>query len=1437
MPKPPVLFLAFANDLNDFLPDLAKEVRALQDLLEQPDSPCRLVLRPHARLLDIERVFQHPEYKDRIAVFHFGGHADAHGLRLESDGRDTAHADVGGLAQLLGAQNQPPIVVLNACSSQRFVSDLLDAGIPAVVATERDVADALSVHFAAAFYRALVVGNSLARAVSEAQAAVRARNGEVSPWHYHPGHPDTAAWRLTAHDPLFGLPPLPADIGLPDKPFRHLHWFERHHAQVFFGRGKPIRELYERVTDPNGEPLILLYGQSGAGKSSLLAAGLLPRLERNWEVLYLRREAELGLWGTLHARVLNRPGVPSRSLAPADTRQATAWHSNTLIVLDQVEELYTRPHSTHEFEEFCAALRSLSGVEGLSKGTKLILGFRKEWLAEIESQIQAHQLPYQRVFLESLNRAGIIEAITGPARGERLRRKFGLSIEDGLAERIADTLSKDPNAAIAPTLQILLGKLWDKATETDAEQPRFSLALYETLERDGILLQDFLAQQLAHLAHSHPAASASGLVLDILALHTTPLGTAAALPRAELERLYAHQAGVLPGLLQACQDLYLLTVPAVRQKAQPAVSRLAHDTLAPLVRQHFDESDQPGQRARRVLENRGLEWQDGKTGAPLDDTDLALVENGREGMRGWTGDEERLLAASVEAQKQRVAEKKRQEGLLQKQLNQTLTTQSLFLADLARQAVEDDKPATAMRLALEALPGTSETYPERPFVATAYGSLSRALNRQYQGILQHDGGVGNVVFSSDGGYLLTYAGRLAYLWSTNTRQLVTILQGHEGLVNSAVFSPSGRYIVTASDDKMARLWNIEGRLLVVLQPHENNLYSASFSPNGAYIVTTSGDKTARLWDLQGQLLSVLQEHEAGVTSAIFSPDSLYIVTVSDDNTARLWDVQGHPIAVLRGHESIVNSATFSPDGSYIITASADSTVRLWNTGGQSLAVLQGHRNEVTTTAFSPDGTLIVTASRDGTAQLWDRRGELLAMLQGHQYGVNSATFNPDGTRIVTASDDKTVRLWDVQGQPLAVLQGHRDWVYAAAFSPDGTCIVTASRDKTARVWGELGRPLTILQGHTDIVRSATFSPDGTCIVTASADNTARLWNIRGQPLVVLRGHEYGVNSAAFSPDGLRIITASGDKNARLWSIDGQLLAVLKGHESWVRSAAFSPDSSRIVTIARDKTLRLWDGIGQLLNVLKGHEDWIWSVVFSPDGTHMVTASEDKTARLWNLEGRSLAVLKGHQTGVNSATFRPDGSRIVTTSRDRSARLWDSDGRLLTVLEGHEGGINSAAFSPDGKWIVTASKDKTARLWDADGKPLAVLQGHENQVIAAIFSLDGSHIVTVSKDQTVRLWDIQGQLLTVLQGHESQITSVAFSPDGRRIVTASYDKTARIWLTFPTLEEMIAYAQKMLPPRDSDDPGDAGIPGWRLTCEERRRFFLPEVERCGRSAKP
>jgi Cdc6-like AAA superfamily ATPase len=160
-----------------------------------------------------------------------------------------------------------------------------------------------------------------------------------------------------------------------------LERYERKHARIFFGRSPKIRALYDKIIKPESPPLILLYGQSGVGKSSLLEAGLLPRLEGSHNVIYKRRNKEKGLLGTLAAegelkdlwkQIESRTGKP------------------LVVLLDQVEEVFTDSNKDlpNELENFTAALRTIfNNPENYPQG-RLILGYRKEFNPEIEDKLK-----------------------------------------------------------------------------------------------------------------------------------------------------------------------------------------------------------------------------------------------------------------------------------------------------------------------------------------------------------------------------------------------------------------------------------------------------------------------------------------------------------------------------------------------------------------------------------------------------------------------------------------------------------------------------------------------------------------------------------------------------------------------------------------------------------------------------------------------------------------------------------------------------------------------------------------------------------------------------------------------------------------------------------------------------------------------------------------
>ena len=290
--------------------------------------------------------------------------------------------------------------------------------------------------------------------------------------------------------PENALPPLPVDIELPVSPYRRLEWFRREDARVFFGRNQEIRKVYDALTQSWIPPIVLLYGESGVGKSSLLAAGVRPRLEATHEVIYVRRDSGAGLAGTLAA-----------ALNTTIDNIAAAWHAMDvkkplLVIVDQVEEAFTHPQEEgEELAAFIGVLKSLFAIQRTRPSGKLLLGFRKEWIADIEERLIEADLNHHKVFLERLGYSGIVEVVNGPVSTEIHEQRYRLSIEEGLPEIIAANALKDLKSPVGPTLSILLYKMWEQVKNSST--PSFTKALYSQYEAKG--LGDYLDEQLENL--------------------------------------------------------------------------------------------------------------------------------------------------------------------------------------------------------------------------------------------------------------------------------------------------------------------------------------------------------------------------------------------------------------------------------------------------------------------------------------------------------------------------------------------------------------------------------------------------------------------------------------------------------------------------------------------------------------------------------------------------------------------------------------------------------------------------------------------------------------------------------------------------------------------------------------------------------------------------
>lgn len=1401
MSSRPVIFLAFANDSSAPLPALAEELRQIRAALEgaadrgldELGGPCELVIEPNATLQSVFDVLQSRRYRDRIAILHFSGHAGLDFLQFETSDGDGLTADARALGDVLVHQPALRLVVLNGCMTADQAEALVAERMQAVIASDLELADRVGSLFAGSFYRGLAEDLTVREAFQAAAAFVRGKEGHDWGIRLHLRLPELAEWRLSdlTQDPLWNLPPLPL-LRLPKEPYRYLQWFHYEDAPIFFGRGREIRALYDLLTAPTAPQVLLLYGQSGVGKSSLLEAGLRPRLEQAAAVRYTRRSQAEGLTCTL-ADALQVPA--DGDLAAAWRAQETAGGRPYVVVIDQVEEVFTRPHPERpdELAQFIAAVQSVFAPGQDGPRGKLVLSFRKEFLAEIETRCADADLRPAKVFLERLDRRGILEAITGPATTPQLRRFYGLTVADGLPEEISGDMLADEGSSIAPVLQVLLAKAWVRAREANYDHPRFDATLYAALRREGLGLKDFLDQQL-ELLRAQDTVVDSGLALDVLAFYTTELGTAEERTQAELMARYAHIGADVITLVQQLQDLYLLVDPIRNQPFREPAAQLAHDTLAPIVRERMRSSTAPGQRARSILESKAVDWQGEAEGSTLDDPDLTLVEAGLIGMRLMTRAEQRLLDASRAARAQRVAEAAQLEAERQAAL------------EAAARAAEQQRTAARLRrrawwLALALGAALVSTIIAVWFYAQAAeeGRKTDLLNDMIRADSIAQNAVTMVEEAPQRALLLTLGAlhvqeRLGEPPSHAVEQSLFDLLAKVGgqpfwhaddEISAVDFSPDGRFLVAASRDGGMVLYQMDDTGLTgagykLAEGKSGGIIDVQFSPNGSRLAALMGSGRIQLWDVSAGVRPLPDSDYATscttFRSLAFSADGKRVVCVGDGATiSRIGfsELHGGEVALYatrRGSEFSYSTA-LSRDQRWLAAAKVPVT-QLWDLSDETAIkpalVMTKTAYSALGLAFSPDGRWLVGAGWEDRIQVARLDGAAgpreVPSLEFAGADISTLKFSPNGRWLISTGFDDSVLMWDAEKlgrtQAPAVLRAgrapdfHADppWQPTVNFSDDGKWFATTSGMRNnAYAWsidenGGVGA-MVVLAGHEDGLNDLDLSPDGHWAASAGRDGTARIWDLHRRaaasfPMVLPSGN--AANSAlAFSSDSSRLVMSRGENSAEIWQLNGldhsPVSEILGDSPNTVLDAAFSPDRRWLAASGKDNSVALWD-----TKAGQGAEP---IVLLPPQDTSLLGPGDGSTY---------------------SVATSPDGRWLTaTTIQKNSTRLWDlqdsQPADSASILAGFAGDVGSVAFSPDSGRLAALVLPKQLRQRDysissvVDGRnfPMETWQVYE--------TLPGSlHIWNLGQR-----YPFQDPVIVPFTQAGSE--HIEFSPDGRWLV--------------------------------------------------------------------
>ena len=309
---------------------------------------------------------------------------------------------------------------------------------------------------------------------------------------------------------------------IPRTPYRGIRPFRFTDEAIFFGRRDETDTLADLVGAFRG---VLLYGDSGSGKSSLVEAGLLPQLyRRGFAPVRVRTQPRTGEELVVESIATSddaadapvvlglHPDGPQRtvmSIAEFDDRVRMASEHRPLLVFDQFEELLTLFDSAKASRQAIAEM--IAGLLHESLPVKLVLTFREDYLGRVKQLLRAHpELVDQALQLGPLSADTLPMIIQGPF--ERFPGGFEREFHPAFASRLASVLGErfgDGDMSLTEVQTVCL-RLWQSPDPDDL------------LTRKGLqgLLEDEIGEAVASFPPDLRVAA-----IALLSELVTPAGT------------------------------------------------------------------------------------------------------------------------------------------------------------------------------------------------------------------------------------------------------------------------------------------------------------------------------------------------------------------------------------------------------------------------------------------------------------------------------------------------------------------------------------------------------------------------------------------------------------------------------------------------------------------------------------------------------------------------------------------------------------------------------------------------------------------------------------------------------------------------------------------------------------------------------------------------
>jgi WD40 repeat protein len=1102
-------------------------------------------------------------------------------------------------------------------------------------------------------------------------------------------------WPLAKHDKgqfVFlvpgqepNLPPAPP-LDFTANPWVGLEPYDSTQSALFFGRRQVSEVFVQRLLR---DPLVVVTGPSGIGKSSLVRAGLLPRL-KGLPIVPIMVRPGATPFATLAAalQAVERPGMnaPGETVLRTDPLALKTWimaqdgDRQFLLVIDQAEELITQNRDLKVLGDFLTLIENaLDLPEDLRT--------RARRFEEADARLAIEAMGYGKIAVLIRDDNGLWRA-TAEKDGKQVEAGFDL---DQMPLRVVLTVRSEFEPQFAQLL--LKGRraatrfLIPRMTQDELRRVIEGPAGVKVIRFESSALIDQLVNEVVDMPGALPVLSFA--LSEMYANYIRRGGDDRTLSFEDFDALSGGVTGSLR--VRANEIVDAVGEPTTRRVLERFVSVEAGAFARRRVpRWELSAADAVEQARVDEIISRFTEARLMVADRVGDEPFLELAHDalilGWDRLLGWIREDAtriatlRLLTPNAEEWS---SDPRKKSGLLWADPERIVSIRELVNAPspgLNRQ--EADFAAASVQRARRNSIWRSATIVT--LLALALVTTTAAIYANFQS-----------------GVARENAAR-----ATAERNSALINQSH--------------LLEKEARSRMERGDNVTAMLLA-LEALRDKTSNDPVQRNRPYVGTVEQVLLSARYDSRE-----MASHELSGNVHVVSPDGKTIVSGTPQGDIELLPIDApSPTNLPRHHRNGIIAIAFSADSKYFAAADRGRTsfVSVWDRSGVFRAgISTPELSEPRSIAVSSDGNMVVLGL-DYTAEIvWpgDTAREP-KVLGGTQFdGVDRIVFSPDGAVFVTVSNlDRSPHLWSRAGDLISKLPHPADRINAVVFSHNSSRIATATQDGFIFLWNAAdGHQIRAYQSHGQPVCCLAFLPDDQRIVAGSKNGDVFEVSDASASTVTdpVYRHDMAVTSLSVIDGGRNLLSTSRSGDARIWDLAK-------------REAANHFQCANGIALAAAQV---------------GDQDEI--VLVCSEDEQPGKGILQRFRRKRPVDSMQYAVSRMQ---INSVQFDLKGKRVLFASEDGNAGVIDvlSHGEP-TLLKGHLRPVSTARFSSDARLIVTASSDGGARVWtteDPSAKPKTFGNVREFRpdvmLYDAVVLPDGSSVIAAMSDGTIRVWDV------------------------------------------------------------------------------------------------